>query len=64
MREKVINLIQNATKSLNAMEIMNMIKPVNTVKDYEELVVILEKLCQDGIIRLTNNNGYVKITKW
>ena len=44
MREKVINLIQNATKSLNAMEIMNMIKPVNTVKDYEELVVILEKL--------------------
>ena len=60
MREKVINLIQNATKSLNAMEIMNMIKPVNTIKDYEELVVILEKLCQDGIIRLTNNNGYVK----
>ena len=60
MREKVINLIQHATTSLNAMEIMIMIKPVNTIKDYEELVVILEKLCQDGIIRLTNNNGYVK----
>ena len=60
MREEVINLIENANKSLNAMEIMNMIKPVNTVKDYEELVVVLEKLCQDGLIRLTNNNGYVK----
>ena len=60
MREDVLNLIENSNKSLNSMEIMNRIKPVNTVKDYEELVIILDKLCQDGLIRLTNNNAYVK----
>jgi ribonuclease R len=59
MREKVIDLVTNATKSLNSMEIMNMIKPVNTVKDYEELLDVLEELCQSGIIRVSNN-GFVK----
>ena len=60
MREKVLDLIENANKSLNTMEIVNMVKPVNTVKDYEEVCAIIEKLCQEGLIRLTNNNGYVK----
>ena len=60
MREEILKLVENSNKSLNAMEIMNRIKPVNTVKDYEELTLELDKLCQDGLIRLTNNNAYVK----
>ncbi len=60
MREKILKLVESSNKSLNAMEIMNRIKPNNTVKDYEELTVEIERLCQEGLIRLTNNNAYVK----
>ncbi len=60
MREKVLELFEKAEKSLNIMEVVNMVKPVNTAKDYEEVYAIIDKLCQEGLIRLTNNNGYVK----
>ena len=59
MREKVLDTIKNAEKALNPTDIMNIIKPDNTVKDYEELLECLRLLCQDGIIRLTSGNGYV-----
>ncbi len=60
MREKVLETILNSKKALNPTEIMNIIKPKNTVSDYEEMLSIIEKLCQEGLIRLTNGNGYVK----
>ena len=60
MKEDILKLIENSNKSLNATEIMDRIKPDNTAKDYEQLALELEKLCQDGLIRLTNNNAYVK----
>lgn len=60
MRNKIINIIEKSEKALNVIEIMNIVKPDNTVKDYEELYENLEKLCQEGIIRLTSGNGYVK----
>lgn len=59
MREKVLETIKNAGRALNPMDIMNIIKPVNDVHDYEELLSVVEKLCQEGIIRLTSGNGYV-----
>ncbi len=59
MREKVLETIKNAERALNPTEIMDVIKPDNTVSDYEELLECLRKLCQEGIIRLTSGNGYV-----
>ena len=60
MREKVLDTIINSNKALNPMEIMNIIMPKNTVSDYKELMDVIEKLCQEGLIRLTSGNGYVK----
>lgn len=60
MREKILGTIENSNKALNPIDIMNKIKSNNNVKDYEELILEIEKLCQDGLIRLTNGNGYVK----
>ncbi|MBQ6285114.1 MAG: RNB domain-containing ribonuclease [Bacilli bacterium] len=59
MKEKIFDVIKNAEKALNPTEIMDVIKPDNTVSDYEELLECLRKLCQEGIIRLTSGNGYV-----
>lgn len=59
MRNEILDTIKNSKKALNPMEIMNIIKPNNNVKDYEELMDNIEKLCQEGLIRLTNGNGYV-----
>ncbi len=60
MREKILEIIENSDKSLNITEIVNIVKPINTVEDYKEISSIVEELCQEGLIRLTNNNGYVK----
>ena len=59
MREKILKIIKEENKSLNPMDIMNKIMDNSTIKDYEELMRELEKLCREGIIRQTNHNGYV-----
>ena len=59
MREKILKIIKEENKSLNQMDIMNKIMDNSTIKDYEELMRELEKLCREGIIRQTNHNGYV-----
>ena len=60
MRDKILKVIEKNNKSLNAMEIMNQIMENSTIKDYEELMRELEKLCREAILRQTNHNGYVK----
>ena len=45
MRDKILKVIEKNNKSLNAMEIMNQIMENSTIKDYEELMRELEKLC-------------------
>lgn len=60
MKDKILETIDNAERALNPTEIMNIIKPENTVKDYEELLDNLDSLCREGILRLTNGNGYVR----
>ncbi len=59
MREKILKIIKEENKSLNPMDIMNKIMDNSTIKDYEEFMRELEKLCREGIIRQTNHNGYV-----
>ena len=59
MREKILKINKEENKSLNPMDIMNKIMDNSTIKDYEELMRELEKLCREGIIRQTNHNGYV-----
>ena len=46
MRDKILKVIEKNNKSLNAMEIMNQIMENSTIKDYEELMRELEKLCR------------------
>lgn len=60
MRDKILKVIEKNNKSLNAMEIMNQIMENSTIKDYEELMRELEKLCREGVLRQTHHNGYVK----
>ena len=47
MRDKILKVIEKNNKSLNAMEIMNQIMENSTIKDYEELMRELEKLCRE-----------------
>ena len=50
MRDKILKVIEKNNKSLNAMEIINQIMENSTIKDYEELMRELEKLCREGVL--------------
>ena len=59
MREKIFDIIENAHRGLNPKELMDMIKPNNTVDDLRELIHELDLMCRDGILRCTSGNNYV-----
>ena len=43
MREKILKIVEKENRRLNPKEIMDMIKPNNTVDDLRDLILVLKK---------------------
>ena len=59
MREEILNVIKENNRKLNPKEIMDIIKPNNTVDDLRNLIHELDLMCRDGILRCSTGNTYV-----
>ena len=59
MREEILNVISNNNQKLNPVDILNLIKPNNTVDDLRELIHELDLMCRDGILRCASGNTYI-----
>ena len=60
MREKILEIIERENRSLNPIEIVNMLYKNSTVEDYRKVMDELDSLCRDGILRQTSGNAYKK----
>lgn len=59
MEDKIIEIIKNEPKALDAVEIMNIINPDYTAGELKEIYKILNDMCFDGTLRVTKKGGYV-----
>ena len=59
MREEILNILNKNNRKLNPKEIMDMIKPNNTVDDLRDLIHELDLMCRDGILRCSTGNTYI-----
>ena len=59
MREEILKVINSNNRKLNPKEIMDIIKPDNSVDDLRSLIHELDLMCRDGILRCSSGNTYV-----
>lgn len=58
MREKILEIISESDMSLNPIEIMDRIKSKSTATELRDLIIELDNLCKEGVIRMTSGNSY------
>lgn len=60
MRNKIIKIIEEKNRKLNAVDIIKELKEEYTVEELKDLIEELDSMCSDGILRTANGNSYVK----
>ncbi len=60
MKERILEIINNSNKGLNAIDIIRKIKREYSVKDLEEVLDFLDELIKEGYVRQTVHNNYIK----
>ncbi len=59
MREKIQEIIDDANRGLNPIDIIKEMKPNYEAEDLRTLIHELDLMCRDGILRCTSGNNYV-----
>ncbi len=59
MKEKILEIITDADRGLNPIEIIDKIKKPSTADDLRTLIHELDLLCRDGVLRCTSGNNYI-----
>ena len=58
MREKIIEILKEENKKMNPVDILGRIKSKNTAEDLRNIILELDDMCREGILRTGSGNTY------
>ncbi len=59
MRDKIYDIIKNANRGLNVLDIVKELTSNYEAEDIKKATTVIDDLCRDGRIRSTSGNTYV-----
>ena len=58
MRERIIEILKEENKKMNPIDILGRIKSKNNAEDLRSIILELDDMCRDGILRTGSGNTY------